>query len=198
MTRHLRSLEDFGDSARGRLSDAERAQQAAIATARGEGHAAGYAEGFAAALAQADNEDRAVITALREAVHDLELERTAMRAELVEGLRPVVEALARAVVPAAAEAGLAAELAGVVAARLHRREAEALEVHVAPGRAEGIAARLGPDLAVHADPALSPLAARIGWVGGGACFDADAAAAAALAAVTGFFDALPDRKRRHG
>lgn len=198
MTRPLRRLEDFGDAARGRLSDAERAQQAAVATARGEGHAAGYAEGFAAALEQADNEDRAVLGALREAVRDLELERAALRAELVAGLRPVVEALARAVLPVAAELGLAAELAEAVAAGLGQQSATALQVHVAPVRVAALADRLGPGLAVLPDPALSPLAARIGWAGGGACFDADAATAAALAAVERFFEGVADRKSSHG
>lgn len=198
MTRLLRRLEDFGDAARGRLSDAERAQQAAVATARGEGHAAGYAEGFAAALAQAENEDRAVLGALREVVRDLELERTAMRAELLSGLRPVVEALARAVVPAAADAGFAAELSDAVATALGHRAAEALEVHVAPERVAMLAGRLGSDVAVLPDPALSPLAARIGWAGGGACFDSDAATGAALAAVARFFEGVADRKASHG
>lgn len=198
MTRLLRRLEDFGDAARGRLSDAERAQQAAVATARGEGHAAGYAEGFAAALAKADNEDRAVLGALSEAMRDLELERTALRAELVAGLRPVVEALARAVVPVAAEAGFAAELADAVASGLAQRAAEALEVRVAPERVAALAERLGPGLAVLPDPALSSLAARIGWAGGGACFDADAATDAALAAVTRFFEGVAERKASHG
>lgn len=194
----LRALENFGDPGRSRESDAERATRAAVAAARGEGHAAGYAEGFAAALAQVDAEDRAVVAAMRETIRDLELAQSGARVEAIAALRPVVEALVRVAAPAAADAGLAASVAGAVLARLDRGRGERLIVRAAPERVEALAERLGPGgPPVEPDPALGSTEVRLEWEGGGAVFDAEAALAAAREAIDAFFNDLTEEKLRH-
>jgi flagellar biosynthesis/type III secretory pathway protein FliH len=194
----VRALENFGDPGRHRESDADRALKAAVAAARGEGHAAGYADGFAAALAQCETEDRAILAVVREAVRDLELRQTGARAEAVAALRPVVEALVRIAAPAAAAAGFADNVADAVAARLDRGRGERLVVHVAPERVAMLREHLGDaSLTVAAEPSLGPVSARLEWEGGGALFDPQACLDAALEAVDAQFNEFASREMKH-
>jgi hypothetical protein len=104
----------------------------------------------------------------------------------------VVEALARVAAPRAAAAGLAGELAAAVAARLEAAPAARLQARVAPEVAASVAERLGEGLDLATDAALGPTEARLDWPGGGLRFDADAAASAALEAITRHFGAAAD------
>jgi flagellar biosynthesis/type III secretory pathway protein FliH len=183
-----RTLEDFGNPDAGRESEAERKLKAAVAAARGEGHAAGYADGFAAALAQADTEERKVIGCILEAVRDMELARTGARAEAVAALRPLVDALMCMAAPLAAKRGLAEDVAAAIAAHLDAGKAETLVLYVSPERLDDLRHRLDEAVQLAPDPDLGPIAARLEWAGGGALFDVQGCLDAASEAIEAFFD----------
>jgi flagellar biosynthesis/type III secretory pathway protein FliH len=191
-----RTLEDFGDPDAGRENEAESKLKAAAAAARGEGHAAGYAEGFAAALAQADTEDRRMVAQILEAVRDLELQMTAARAEAIDGLRPVIEAIIRAAAPMAASRGLAEEVAAAVTAHLDTTRSESLVLRVAPDRIEDLRHRLEDSVAITPDPMLGPITAQLEWAGGGTVFDAEGCLDAATHAIESFFGSANEERLR--
>jgi flagellar biosynthesis/type III secretory pathway protein FliH len=180
-------LEDFGDPAAGRESDAERRRKAELAAARGEGHAAGYAEGFAAGLAQAETDERATVMRLVEVAHDHSLQHAGARAETLLALRPLLMQLVELAAPAAAARGLAEEVAAAVGDRLPRARDATMVLKVAPANAEALRARFEERLAVEVDATMGANAARLDWPDGGALFDADGALAAAMAAIDDFF-----------
>lgn len=191
-------LENFGADPSGADSDARRERDAAMARARGEGHAAGYAEGFAAAAATAEAESRRAVSALCESLRDLELDRQGARAEAVASLGPVLAALARAVAPEAARLGLAAAMEAAVAARLAAAPQARLVARCAPEHLESLALRLGDAVALRADPELSGAQARLEWDGGGAEYDAEGCARAALKAIGDVFGEAGEELRHVG
>ncbi len=186
-------LENFGSEPDGADSDAQRALAEAVAKARGEAHAEGFAEGFAQAEQQAEAEDRRAVIALRESVRDLEFGQQAAREEAVASLGPVIDALTRAVAPELAARGLGEAIGAAVEARLAASPRTALVARCAPERAEGLALRLDDAVEIRADPALSGAKVRLEWSGGGADYDADACARAAIEAVAAFFGEAEER-----
>ncbi|MFN3613624.1 MAG: hypothetical protein ACK4WC_03585 [Rubrimonas sp.] len=176
----LLKLEDFGD-------DEPKIDPALLAAARAEGHAEGYAQGIAEALERAEAEDRAAVAQILERIADLDLGRAAAQAEAVMAMRPVIEALARLAVPRAAALGFDEALADAVQTRLAAAESDRVRLRCAPARVEGLAARLGPQVEIVADPDMSGAQARLEWTGGGAAFDADGCLQAAMAVIDRFF-----------
>ncbi|WP_333833199.1 hypothetical protein [Rubrimonas sp.] len=191
-------LENFGSDPAGADSDSRRELDEAVARARGEGHASGYAEGFAAADATAEAENRRAVIALVESLRDLDLDWRAARAEAIAALGPVLAAVAGAVAPEAARRGLAEALERAVAERLASAPQARLVARCAPEHFDGLALRLGDQVELRADPALSGAQARLDWDGGGAAYDAEACARAALRAIDEFFAEAEEEMRHVG
>ncbi|TVQ55104.1 MAG: hypothetical protein EA355_10620 [Rhodobacteraceae bacterium] len=203
MARYSLSLEDFGDPARGRPSQVERAHAAEIARVRGEAQAAGYAEGFAAALAEAETEERAAIADLRERLADAAIGLADARAAAVAALGPVLAAIIRVAAPQAAAAGLADAVVSAVSERLSATPAGPLVVRAAPAHADTLeaalaAAGLGAAAAVRPDPTLDGARACVDWAGGGAVCDPEACLAAALDTIARHFAPPEERTRDAG
>jgi hypothetical protein len=99
----------------------------------------------------------------------------------------VAAALARAVAPRAAAAGLGDALADAVERRLAASMRGGLTIRAPQAHVAALTERFGDLVAVRADPALDGARARLDWDGGGADYDAEGCAAAAVAAVERFF-----------
>ena len=145
-----------------------------------EGHAAGLAEGRAAARTA----DAAALSALVGALDRVAAEVGALRAARAEGIGAALRATVERLCPALADAAFSATVAAQVEAALERAPG-GLSVIVSEEGAALLAAAC-PDweargIALDADDALAPHAARIRWRDGGAEIDLDAAAEAILA-----------------
>lgn len=154
-----------------RIAAAEIERQ--LARARSEGHARGYEEGAAAAMAAYDSEMKLLLAAIAEMLDDRALEAASLRAELLAALRPLVLALTGAISPALARLGLAEEVAGRVEEALRRAPAARVVVRLAPEMVEAVADRLalagigpGRGLDLRPDPDCPALQARVLWAAG--------------------------------
>ncbi len=142
---------------------------------------AAYEEGFLAGQALATDayvEDESRLTSeLVEAIADARLTNEAARRHVSASLAPMVEALASAITPALAEAGLGAEIARLVERALIRAPEARPRLRCAPelaGRIEALLAALGLAASVEAAPELLPREAQIFWDQGYDHLDLDA------------------------
>lgn len=183
-------LEDFGAEAGVRPN---RGADLRAQAAHEEGREEGYREGYEAARAEIDVENRRLIAETAERLEDIALTRASARAEAEARLRPVVEALLRAVAPVAARHGLGDAVAETLEARLAAARDERIALRCAPELADTLAARFGDAVTIRPDAALGAGAARLSWRGGGVDYDADACVVEALGALRRFFGETEDK-----
>lgn len=156
-----------------RLSLAERRLEAAREEA--------YEQGFLAGQAMATEawvEDEGRLTSeLVEAIGDARLTNEAARRHVAASLAPMVEALASAITPALAEAGLGAEIARLAERALAQAPEARPRLRCAPELASRIAALLearGIAALVEEAPELLPREAQVFWDQGYDHLDLDA------------------------
>lgn len=165
-----------------------------IARARSEGHARGFEEGAAAALAREEAETRALLAGLAEHLADRALTERAARSALERRIGPLLAALLGALAPALAERGLGPLIEARIRAILARMPDARPVLRVPPARVEELRALLGgegigaPALRILADPDLSGLSCEIDWADGIDAIDPGAAAAEVTAALGELLD----------
>lgn len=173
-----------------------------IARARSEGHARGFEEGAAAALAREEAETRALLAGLSEHLADRALTERAARSALERRIGPLLAAILGAVAPALAERGLAPLIEARVRAILARVPDAQPVLRVPPARVEELRALLGEEgfgaapPRILADPGLSGLACEIDWADGIDAIDPGAAAAEVTAALGDLLGAGADATPR--
>ena len=148
-----------------------------IETAREAAYTEGYLEGQAAATDGFLEEQGRLTTELIEAIDDARLTNEAARRHVAATLAPMVEALAGAIAPALADAGLGAEIAAVVERALVHAPAARPRLRCAPevaGRLGRMLAEMGFDACVEEAPELLPREAQIFWDQGYDHLDLDA------------------------
>lgn len=164
-------------------AEAERDRaSAALATAREEARAAGYAAGFTAAAASLDGRAAALVAELAPRVADALADFASFRAETAAAAAKLaVEAAAHIAgwrLPAV-DTALVETVGAAVAAAGSRPE---LRVRAAPDLADGVRARW-PGLAVDPDPTLARGAFTLAWDGGDLVSDPEARVHAVRAAL---------------
>ncbi|MEM9010053.1 MAG: hypothetical protein AAGE18_02420 [Pseudomonadota bacterium] len=178
------------------VADAERR----IAEARSEGHALGYEEGAAAALAAHDLELKMLMSSIAEAVSDLGIEGHGARQTVQQAVPEIARALAEHLMPAYARDGLAAEVADLVRRAALRLPDARIVVTVAPDMQARVAERLaesGADVDVRADPDCPGLRAQVRWADGFDTVDIGAAMADAVHAL-GAAEPMEEGRANHG
>jgi flagellar biosynthesis/type III secretory pathway protein FliH len=148
-----------------------------LEAAREKAYTEGYLEGQAAATDSFLAEQGRLTTELMEAIDDARLTNEAARRHVAASLAPMVEALAAAVAPALAEAGLGAEIARLVERALIQAPEARPRLRCAPEVAERLGAmlgRMGFDAVVEAAPELLPREAQVFWDQGYDHLDLDA------------------------
>ncbi len=148
-----------------------------IEAAREEAYHDGYLAGQAAATDGFLEEQGRLTSELIEAINDARVTNEAARRHVAASVAPMVEALAAAVSPALADAGLGAEIAAVVERALVHAPAARPRLRCAPelaGRIEKLLAHLGLDAAVEEAPELLPREAQVFWDQGYDHIDLDA------------------------
>jgi flagellar biosynthesis/type III secretory pathway protein FliH len=146
----------------------------------------GYLEGQAAATEGFLEEQGRLTTELVEAIADARLTNEAARRHVAASLAPMVEALAGAVAPALADAGLGPEIARIVERALIQAPDARPRLRCAPEVAERLGAMLaqmGYDAVVDAAPELLPREAQVFWDQGYDHLDLDACIAQVQACV---------------
>lgn len=144
---------------------------------REEAYTEGYLAGQAVATDGFLEEQGRLATEMIEAIDDARLTNEAARRHVAASLGPMVEALAGAITPALAEAGLGAEIAAIVERALIQAPAARPRLRCAPEvsrRLGGMLDRMGFDAAVEAAPELLPREAQIFWDQGYDHLDLDA------------------------
>jgi flagellar biosynthesis/type III secretory pathway protein FliH len=151
-----------------------------LESVREKAYAEGYLEGQAAATESFLAEQGRLTTELVEAIDDARLTNEAARRHVVASLAPMVEALAGAVAPALADAGLGAEIARLVERALVLAPEARPRLRCSPevaGRLGAMLARMGFDATVEEAAELLPREAQIFWDQGYDHLDLDACVA---------------------
>ncbi len=179
------------------------AETAIRAAAREEGYEAGYVAGQAAAT-EAHVEEQSRLTAdFVEAIADAQMTNEAARAAVLAEVGPLVARLFRALAPTIAEAGMADEIAGRVAAALRAVPSARPRVRCAPELVpvvEGLVSSRGLAATVEAAPEFLPREAEIAWAQGLDRLDLDACIAEIAAAIETHLkpEETPDAQRLAG
>lgn len=171
-----------------------------IAEVRGEARAAGFEEGAAKAAAAADSELAMVLSSIAERLQDGEFARSEVELRARTAMAQFAAALIAGIAPAAARAGLAAEVADAVDDALRREPSARPVVTVSPSAAPRVAdalAAAGLAADVRADPELDALAADVSWAGGVDAINLAACVDAAHAVISAHV-APREENRRHG
>ena len=145
--------------------------------AREKAYTEGYLDGQAAATSSFLEEQGRLTTELIEAIDDARLTNEAARHHVASSLAPMVEALAEAVAPALADAGLGAEIVRLVERALLQAPAATPRLRCAPEVAQRLSTMLsgmGFDALVEEAPELLPREAQIFWDQGYDHIDLDA------------------------
>jgi flagellar biosynthesis/type III secretory pathway protein FliH len=131
---------------------------------------AAFQEGFLAGQSMATeaflDEEGRLTSELVEAIADARMTNEAARRHVAASLAPMVEALAEAVAPTLADAGLGAELARIVDRALAQAPEARPRLRCAPevaGRIGALLARRGLEATVEAAPELLPREAQVFW-----------------------------------
>lgn len=157
-----------------------------IEAERERAYAEGYLEGQAAATDGFLEEQGRLTTELIEAINDARLTNEAARRHVAASLAPMIEALAGAIAPALADAGLGAEIAAVVERAVLQAPEARPRLRCAPEvaqRLEAMLGRMGFDATIEEVPELLPREAQIFWDQGYDHLDLDACIAQARACI---------------
>lgn len=144
----------------------------AVAKAAAEGHARGYEEGAAAALAQAESDLAMLLGHLCEILSDQAVTGRAARAAAERALAPLVAACLTAIAPGLAQSSLAGAVLDHLATILARAPASRIRIYLNPqmlGSLEEAFAARGLDAGqvdLLPDPDCPLVTARIGWAEG--------------------------------
>ncbi|PCJ75026.1 MAG: hypothetical protein COA53_06810 [Rhodobacteraceae bacterium] len=174
-----------------------------IKAIRKEAFEAGVRDGAAAASEAFSSEQSRCLSRVQEVIGDTFFAREEAHRLALSSLRPLIESLAEAVTPALSAAGLSAEIAKIAEDAATRAPDDMLAVFVPIGMGIGIAEMLqgaNPTVSVSEDPTLQSEQARVSWSGGFDLIDLGATAAAAIAAIDGFFnevEQLPEMEIQH-
>jgi len=136
----------------------------------------GYAEGFAAGEASV----RADVANLNEqfvqSVQDITFTFAEARAQILNGLAPMLQTVIAQVLPHCVETGFAGQLAELLTTAAEQDATRPLAIHLHPDSFESVAGLsdvLPKELSIQIDPALSPHAAWIAQADGEMRLDAD-------------------------
>ena len=165
-----------------RQSEAERR----LETAREEAYRAGFVAGQAAATESHLDDETRLTAELVEAIGDACMTNEAARRHVTESLAPVLRALATAIAPALADAGICDEIARLAAQAVAAAPEARPRLRCAPelvARVEGLLAERGIAAIVEPAPELLPREARVLWDQGYDRIDLQQCIAQALACV---------------
>lgn len=174
-----------------------------IEAIRKEAFEAGIRDGASAASEAFSSEQSRCLSRIQEVIGDTFFARAEAHRLALTSLRPLIESLAKAMAPALGNAGLSAEIAKIAEEAAVRAPDDTLTVFVPSGMGSYITEMLegsNPAVRISEDPMLQPTQARVNWSGGFDLIDLDAASAAAIAAIDGFFNEvnqLPEMDFQH-
>jgi hypothetical protein len=171
--------EGFGER---RQSEAERRLEAA----REEAYRAGFVAGQAAATESHLDDETRLTAELVEAIGDACMTNEAARRHVAESLAPALRALAAAIAPALADAGICDEIARLAARAVAVAPEARPRLRCAPelvARVEALLAERGIAASVEAAPELLPREARVLWDQGYDQIDLQDCIAKALACI---------------
>jgi flagellar biosynthesis/type III secretory pathway protein FliH len=175
-----------------------------LAQAREEGYAQGFLDAQAEATASLLADDTRLSAEFVEALSDARLTNEAARRHVMAGLAPMVEAVCRAIAPALAEAGLAAEIAARVERAFLAAPDAVPRLRCAPEIVERVAAVFAErELAavIEAAPELLRREAELSWDDGYDRIDLDACVAEVAACLASHLtpraNAAPQGDDRH-
>ena len=152
-------------------------QKRRLDAVREQAYTEGYLAGQAVATDSFLEEQGRLATELIEAIDDARLTNEAARRHVAATVGPMLEALAAAIAPALAEAGLGAEIATVVERALIHAPAARPRLRCAPEVARRLGQmleRMGFDAVIEEAPELLPREAQIFWDQGYDHLDLDA------------------------
>lgn len=162
-----------------------------------QGHATGWAEAEAAALARQDT----LSDALSQSLADLIFSHAQARRHVLGGLQPLFETLIAQVLPALAQTSFAPQLLMSLSAAAERDSGGTVVICLHPAQIAAVEACLAiqpkDQVSLRADPSLSPGQARIATPQGETALDTERVLLAATEVLATLFDHT-DIRRHHG